>query len=94
MVTIFAELVAKPDTIELVAEKVREIIPITQAEPGCIEYRIAQGVENRECFYGYEVFDSPESFQAHLASEHFTQLVTSLEGALAQEPKITMTEQL
>ncbi len=94
MVTVFAEIVALPESVDTVAQELGKIIPLTRAEPGCIEYKICQGVEKREYFYGYEVFESIEAFQAHTESDHFKGLVQAVGSSLAQEPKVTVTEEL
>lgn len=94
MVTVFAKLTAYADSVEKVVEEIEKVIPLTREEAGCVDYQICQGIENPECFYGYEVFESMDAFQVHISSKHFTDLIHALDGTLALEPEITIAEPL
>jgi len=52
--TIVAHIHANPDQVELVKAEPEKLIPITRAEPGCIQYDLHQDNENPAHFLFHE----------------------------------------
>jgi quinol monooxygenase YgiN len=67
--------VAKPGEEERVAEALRKMVPLTQAEPGCIYYRALQSLDEPRRFFLVEEYVDESGLQAHVESEHFKRYV-------------------
>lgn len=87
-ITIFATVVAKPDSIAQVEEALRRVIPLTRAEPGCVRYELFGSEDHLGSFHLLETYADEATLSSHHASPHFAALVTSLSDKLAQEIRI------
>jgi quinol monooxygenase YgiN len=81
--TIVAEIIAKPDRIELVKAELLKLIPITLAEKGCINYDLHQDLGKPEHFLFYENWETREDWLAHSEARHLKDYVAATEGAVA-----------
>lgn len=81
--TIVANIVANPDSIELVKSELLKLIPITRAEEGCINYDLHQDNENPAHFVFYENWASRELWQTHMNNTHLADYLAATEGAVA-----------
>ena len=82
--TIVANIHAHPDKIDLVKAELQELIPITRAEAGCIQYDLHQDNENPALFLFYENWESRELWQAHMNAPHLAAYRAATEGAVAE----------
>lgn len=80
--TIVAHIHANPDQVELVKAEPEKLIPITRAEPGCIQYDLHQDNENPAHFLFYENWESRELWQAHMNAPHLAAYVQATDGAV------------
>ncbi|MCG9625550.1 antibiotic biosynthesis monooxygenase [Vibrio mediterranei] len=80
--TIVANIIAKPDQIELVKAELLKLIDITRKEQGCINYDLHQDNENPAHFVFYENWESRELLMAHLAAPHIAQYKAATNGAV------------
>jgi quinol monooxygenase YgiN len=62
-------------TQDSVEEALEEISRLTRLEPGCRYYQPHRSLEDGQVFFLYELYDDEESFQAHVASEHFERYI-------------------
>ena len=53
------------------------MIPLTRAEPGCIQYRAHASVEDPNTFFLYEEYVDEAGFKAHAESPHFERYIKS-----------------
>ncbi len=83
MLTIVANIHANPDQIDRVRAELEKLIPITQAEEGCIQYDLHQDNENPAHFMFYENWESRELWQAHMNAPHLAAYQKATEGAVA-----------
>jgi len=81
--------VAKPGEEEMVAEILRKMVPLTQAEPGCLHYYAHQAADDPRRFFLFEEYVDEDGLKAHAASDHFRRYV--LEDAL---PRLESRERL
>lgn len=51
----------------------RQMIPISNAEPGCVQYIVNRSVDDPRMFLLYEQYVDEAAFNAHLASADFKQ---------------------
>lgn len=94
MITVFAVLKAASTKEDLLLNALKEIIPFTRAEAGCIEYRVCQSVEDPCIFRVYEQFEDQQAFENHLASNHFAKLNAQAAELLCEEPVIDVCEEI
>jgi quinol monooxygenase YgiN len=62
---------AKPGQEDRVAELVRAMRPLSQAEDKNLFYEVHQDPEDPRTFFLYEQYVDESGFEAHRASEHF-----------------------
>ena len=63
--------VARPGEEERVAEALRKMVPLTLAEPGCLQYRAHRSLDDPRRFFLFEEYVDEAGLQAHIDSEHF-----------------------
>lgn len=90
--TIVANIIAKPDHIELVKTELLKLIEITRKEEGCINYDLHQDNENPAHFVFYENWESRELLMAHLAAPHLTHYKSATEDAVESFTLNEMTQ--
>ena len=84
MLTIVAHIHAKEDQVDLVRTELEKLIPITQAEKGCIQYDLHQDNENPAHFLFYENWESRDLWQAHMQAPHLAAYMEATDGAVAE----------
>lgn len=67
--------IAKPGNEDRVAEILRTLAPLAQAEPGCLEYRPSQAQDDPRRFFLFEEYVDEAAIQAHGETEHVQRLV-------------------
>jgi autoinducer 2-degrading protein len=72
---IAATYVANEGEAEGVLAALKEMTPLTRAEPGCEEYVPHRSLEDPNVFFLYERYRDPEAFAAHAGSEYFERLI-------------------
>ena len=82
--TIIANIKAKSDKIELVRSELEKLIPITRAEPGCLQYDLHQDNDNPAHFLFYENSESHELWQTHMNAPHLAAYMAATDGAVAE----------
>ena len=68
-ITVLARFLAKKECIDDVKEALKELVPPTIAEPGCIKYDLHQENDNPQAFFLYENWQSDAYLDAHLKSK-------------------------
>ena len=66
-VVVRGTLTVPSNDLEAVLKVLPEHIRATQAEPGCIEFRVSPREEGKGVFEVYEEFTDSEAFEAHQA---------------------------
>ena len=72
--------VARDGASDAVADLLRQLMPLSRAEPGCVQYDAHRDPDDPDTFFLFERYVDKEAFEAHAASAHFRELV--LEQAL------------
>ena len=83
MIKIIARRLVREDSIDEYLRLAAELVPASQAEPGCITYTLNRCTENPRLFSFIEAWRDQDAIDFHNASEHFTRLVPQL-GALVE----------
>ena len=72
--------IAKDGEADTVAELLRQVIPLSRAEPGCLQYDVHRDNDDSNRFFIFERYVDEAALEAHGGSPHFQELV--LEQAL------------
>jgi quinol monooxygenase YgiN len=82
--TITASILAKPGKRDLVKQSLRQLIPPTLKEKGCLNYDLHQDNDNPDRFFFYENWASRDLWLGHNASAHIAAHRKATEGAIAE----------
>lgn len=83
-----AIITAKPEGAEQVAAELTKLADATHAEAGCLHYSLHRGLEDPNTFVTIEKWDSAESLQQHLASDHIAAALGATSELLTVPPQI------
>lgn len=81
--TIVARVEAKPDQVDFVKTELQKLIAPTRSELGCIQYDLHQDNNQPEVFLFYENWESRETWQTHLKSDHLNAYREATKDAVA-----------
>ncbi|PWF63123.1 antibiotic biosynthesis monooxygenase [Shewanella sp. BC20] len=76
-VTVFAQIQARSGQGKALSHVLKQLVKATLTEVGCLEYTLHQSIEDADQFWMYEVWQSQAALDAHMASPHFNDFVTS-----------------
>jgi quinol monooxygenase YgiN len=65
---------AKPGKEDLVRDVIRQLTPLSRAEPGCRFYQPYSDPAEPRVFRLFEIYDDEAACTAHAESEHFQRL--------------------
>ncbi len=71
MFVVAAEYYAKEGKEDEIAEILKKMIPISNAEPGCALYVVNRSVDDPRKFLLYEQYYDRSGYEAHMATEAF-----------------------
>jgi len=80
--TIVANIIAKPDRIDLVKKALEKLVDITRSEAGCLQYDLHQDNDNPAHFLFYENWESRALWQKHMSAPHLRDYATATAGAV------------
>lgn len=66
---------AKDGEADDVLSALKEMTPLTRAEPGCEAYTPHRSVEDPSVFFLYERYADSEAFAAHMNADYFERLI-------------------
>jgi len=89
-----AIITAKPGSGTEVERALRDLAVATHAEPGCLLFSLQQGMRDPDVFVTVEKWDSMESLESHLASDHLASALARTEDLLATSPQIIPAQPL
>ena len=67
--------VAAEGEVEAVADILRQLEPLSRAEPGCLQYDAHVAPDDPGTFFIFERYADQAALDAHAASPHFQELV-------------------
>lgn len=86
MIAASVRVIAKPDQTNELLRRVREeMFSATRREPGCIEYRFYQDIEDPNAFSFVEEWRDRECLDEHFRSDHVGRFLEAV-GDLVSEP--------
>lgn len=75
VVVLVARYRARPGRGDAVAEAMREMIPRSREEPGCLAYLVQRSQSEPDEFVLYEQYVDEAAIDAHRATPHFQEIV-------------------
>jgi len=94
IITVIAEIKAKPGREEDVKKALLALIGPTREEEGCIDYDLHESLEQPGQFLFYENWINDAALNAHLETAHLKELRAKSEALLAAPVKITRWRRL
>ena len=67
--------VAREGEREAVEDLLRRLMPLSRAEPGCLQYDVHMDPDDPDTFFLFECYADAAALEAHAASPHFQELV-------------------
>jgi quinol monooxygenase YgiN len=74
--TLVATFQARPETREELARRLREMVPLTRTEPGCLSYDLHVDREDENRFVFLETWADMAAWDVHMDTPHVRALVT------------------
>lgn len=93
-VHVVAHLRAKPEHIDRVTAAFEDLVIATRAELGCLQYDLLSDKKDPCHFVFVEIWESVESQQAHLDTDHLAGFVLACKGALAEATVYELDQRL
>jgi len=88
MLTVVAEIIARPGCHERLRRELEALIAPTRAEEGCLQYDLHVSTDNPGHFLFFENWTSREALDRHLATPHLQRLGAVLAELAQGEPRI------
>lgn len=82
LLTVIARMTAKPGKEDEPRDALRELVPITEAEDGNVNYDLHVAVDDPATFFFYENWETPQKLEAHLAADHLVAFAGRLDDLL------------
>ncbi len=92
MVTIIAQLEAKPGMEDELLAELQILVEHTIQEHGCVFYHLHQDMEDASRFFFYERFKDMDAFEKHSTSPHIQAFGKISERLLVKPGQITFLE--
>lgn len=94
LLTVFAEIVAKPGKEEDVRRHLLDFVQPTRQEKGCVQYDLHVSEDEPGRFFFYENWDSAADLDAHAESAHISAFRSIAPGLLAQPTRIVRAKRI
>jgi len=90
MVQTISKIYVKQDSVNEFIELFKEMIEPTKKEAGCIQYDMYQDEEDATILIVLEQWESRESFNQHLESEHFKRIGPKMLELMVKESELNV----
>jgi quinol monooxygenase YgiN len=92
MIIVAGTATIKADKLDEAMQKAQHMAELTEAEAGCISYRIYVHPVEQTTFFIFEEWDSPEALTRHFQTEHLQAFSAYLATILAGPMQIKRYE--
>lgn len=82
LLTVIAHMKAKPGQEQELRSALEELVPITVAEDGCVNYDLHVAQDDPGRFFFYENWTGGDKLDAHLTADHLVALANRLDDLL------------
>ncbi len=80
---IVANIHAKPGHEDLMRTELEKLVLPTRGEAGCIQYDLHRDNDDPAQFMFYEIWESRDLWQQHMAAPHLAAYMAATDGAVA-----------
>ena len=94
LLTVFAEVHAKPGKEQALRDALTALVPITRKEAGYVQYDLHVDNDDPGHFFFYENWVSRAHLDAHLAAPHLTDFLSRAEELLAEPARLVFATKL
>ena len=94
MVTVVAEMVAKPGREAELTEELLRMVEATRKEDGCVQYDLHVSAEHTGNFVFYENWTTQEALDRHAASEHLKAFGAKAGDLLTQPARVAIYKRI
>jgi quinol monooxygenase YgiN len=88
MLTVVAEIVAKPGKEEALRSQLLSLVEPTRNEEGCIQYDLHESNEQPGRFVFFENWSGPDALDRHFQTPHLQGFVARMDELLAEPLKV------
>ncbi len=92
--TVIATATAKPGREDDLERALRESIPPSHQEPGCLRFALHRSTQDPAVLVAVERWESKEAWDAHMASPHIQRVMETTPDLLAGPPDVRVLELL
>lgn len=85
---VVARIVARPGSVDVVRDRLTQLLEPTREEAGCILYELMQNEADPTDFTFYEEWANSAALDAHAHSAHVAVAFRALDGHLAAPPDV------
>ena len=93
-ITVLALVKAKEGMEEIVRQELLALVKPTRSEPGCINYDVHQGTDEKSQFMFYENWESMEDLKKHSGTPHLKAYRQKVGSLLAKPIEVTLFEMI
>ncbi|MFT3903829.1 MAG: putative quinol monooxygenase [Niabella sp.] len=94
MLTVIAKMTAKESKLSETKSLLQSLVAPTRKEDGCIQYDLHQGKQDEHTFLFYEIWQSQEALDKHLANTHMVDFVGKADGLLENPMEVFLLNKL
>ena len=91
---IFARFHARPGEEEAVADALRDVVPPSRGEPGCLGIHAFRSTRDPQLFYVHSRWKDEAAFETHASRPHTVHFIERLPPLLDHALDVVRTEQL
>ena len=92
--TIFARFHAAPGQADAVAAALREVVPQTRAEAGCLGIEAYRSTVDPQLFHIHSRWPDAAAFEHHATLPHTVKFIDTVEGLVDQPLEVSRTAPL
>ena len=92
MLAVYAKCIVVEKNADQFLECAKGLIEETRKEPGNISYELVRGLENKSLFAFVEKWESKESLDAHMQTNHFKTILPKLQALSVGDTEIAVHE--
>lgn len=91
---IFARFHARPGQEDAVAEALRDVLPPSSKEPGCLAIHAFRSIRDPRLFYVHSRWEDEAAFEAHAGLPHTVRFIARVEPLIDHPLDVTRAEQI
>ncbi|MDG6078629.1 antibiotic biosynthesis monooxygenase [Erythrobacter litoralis] len=92
--TVFATIPVEPEHMEVAAQAVAAIVPMTRDEEGCLAFEPRRAADGSSTIMIFEEWADRDAFDFHHAQEYTKDVFARYEGWLQSEPQLVEVKPL